>query len=137
MRDFADFSASGRLLARGADVPDYTWFGGSCVRIRALAPSRSERWTPSRRPKDTAGRVGLTLLPGPRRGASPDPPADCSTTACSGDALDRAQPVFDAIASKTVRLEPETGRVSRVMLVATAWTVGIVESLRAHLSRGR
>ena len=54
-----------------------------------------------------------------------------------GDALDRAQPVFDAIASKTVRLEPETGRVSRLKLVATAWTVGLVESLRAQLSRGR
>jgi hypothetical protein len=53
------------------------------------------------------------------------------------DALDRAQPIFDAIASKTVRLEPETGRVSRLTLVATAWTVGLVESLRAQLSRGR
>jgi 3-hydroxyisobutyrate dehydrogenase len=40
------------------------------------------------------------------------------------DALDRAQPIFDAIASKTVRLEPETGRVSRLKLVATAWTWG-------------
>ena len=54
-----------------------------------------------------------------------------------GDVLDRAQPIFDAIAFKTVRLEPETGRVSRLKLVATAWTVGIVESLRAQLSRGR
>jgi 3-hydroxyisobutyrate dehydrogenase len=52
-----------------------------------------------------------------------------------GDALDRAQPVFDAIASKTVRLEPEAGRASRMKLVATAWTVGIAESLRAQLSR--
>ena len=55
----------------------------------------------------------------------------------SADALDRAQPIFDAIASRTVRLEAETGRVSRLKLVATAWTVGLVESLRAHLSRGR
>ena len=53
------------------------------------------------------------------------------------DALDRAQPIFDAVASKTVRLEPETGRVSRLKLVATGWTVGLVESLRAQLSRGR
>jgi 3-hydroxyisobutyrate dehydrogenase len=52
-----------------------------------------------------------------------------------GDALDRAQPIFDAIASKTVGLEPEAGRVSRMKLVATAWAVGIVESLRAQLSR--
>lgn len=54
-----------------------------------------------------------------------------------GNALDRAQPIFDAIASKTVRLEPETGRVSRLKLVAIAWTVGLVESLRAQLSRVR
>jgi 3-hydroxyisobutyrate dehydrogenase len=52
-----------------------------------------------------------------------------------GDALDRAQPIFDAIASKTVGLEPEAGRVSRMKLVATAWAVGIVESLRAQLGR--
>ena len=52
-----------------------------------------------------------------------------------GDALDRAQPIFDAIGCKTVRLEPEAGRASRMKLVATAWTVGIVESLRAQLSR--
>ena len=52
-----------------------------------------------------------------------------------GDALDRAQPIFDAIGSKTVRLAPEAGRASRMKLVATAWTVGIVESLHAQLSR--
>ena len=52
-----------------------------------------------------------------------------------GDALDRAQPIFDAIGSKTVRLEPETGRASRMKLVATAWAVGLAESLRAQLSR--
>lgn len=53
-----------------------------------------------------------------------------------GDVLDRAQPIFDAIGSKTVRLEPETGRASRMRLVLSAWTVGILESLRAQLSRG-
>jgi 3-hydroxyisobutyrate dehydrogenase len=52
-----------------------------------------------------------------------------------GDALDRAQPIFDAIGSKTVRLGPEAGRVSRMKLVISAWTVGIVESLRAELGR--
>ncbi len=31
MRDFADFFASARLLARAADVPDYTWFLWSWV----------------------------------------------------------------------------------------------------------
>ena len=43
-----------------------------------------------------------------------------------GDALDRAQPIFDAIGSKTVRLEPEARRASRTKLVANAWTVAIV-----------
>jgi 3-hydroxyisobutyrate dehydrogenase len=52
-----------------------------------------------------------------------------------GDALDRAQPIFDAIGSKTVRLEPETGRASRMKLVATAWAVGLAESLRCQVSR--
>ena len=52
-----------------------------------------------------------------------------------GDALDRAQPIFDAIGSKTVRLEPDTGGASRMKLVANAWTVGLAESLRAQLNR--
>jgi 3-hydroxyisobutyrate dehydrogenase len=51
------------------------------------------------------------------------------------DALDRAQPIFDAIGFKTVRLEPEASGASRMKLVATAWTVGLAESLRAQLSR--
>jgi 3-hydroxyisobutyrate dehydrogenase len=51
-----------------------------------------------------------------------------------GDALDRAQPIFDAIGSKTVRLEPEAGGASRMKVVANAWTVGLWESLRAQLS---
>ena len=51
-----------------------------------------------------------------------------------GDVLDRAQPIFDAIGLKTVRLEPETGRANRRKLVATAWIVTLAESLRAQLS---
>ena len=52
-----------------------------------------------------------------------------------GDALDRAQPIFDAIGSKTVRLEPEAGRASHRKLVANAWTVALVETLRCQLTR--
>ena len=51
------------------------------------------------------------------------------------DALDRAQPIFDAIGSKTVRLEPDARGARRMKLVANAWTVGLIESLRAQLSR--
>ena len=53
----------------------------------------------------------------------------------AGDALDRAQPIFDAIGSKTVRLEPEFGGPRRMKLVVNAWTVGLWESLRCQLSR--
>ena len=50
------------------------------------------------------------------------------------DVLDRAQPIFDAIGSKTVRLEQ--GRPgTRMRLVADAWTVALVETLRSRLSR--
>jgi 3-hydroxyisobutyrate dehydrogenase len=52
-----------------------------------------------------------------------------------GDALDRAQPIFGAIGSKTVRLEPEAGRASRMKLVANAWTVALVKTLRCQLTR--
>jgi 3-hydroxyisobutyrate dehydrogenase len=52
-----------------------------------------------------------------------------------GDALDRAQPIFDAMRSKTVRLEPQAGRASRIKLVANAWTVALAETLRCQLSR--
>src|SRR5690242_14570195 len=38
------------------------------------------------------------------------------------DALDRAQPILNAIAFKTVRLEPAAGRASRMKLAANAWT---------------
>ena len=38
-----------------------------------------------------------------------------------GDALDRAQPIFDVIGSKTVRLDPGAGGASRMKLVANAW----------------
>jgi 3-hydroxyisobutyrate dehydrogenase len=52
-----------------------------------------------------------------------------------GDALDRAQPIFDAIGSKTVRLDPDAGRANRMRLVANAWTVAFVETFRSQLRR--
>ena len=52
-----------------------------------------------------------------------------------GDILERAQPVFDAIGLKTVRLEPDAGRASRMKLVVSAWTGALWESLRCQLSR--
>ena len=51
-----------------------------------------------------------------------------------GDALDRAQPIFDAIGSKTVRLASDAGQANRMRLIVSAWTVGLWESLRYQLS---
>jgi glutamate---cysteine ligase / carboxylate-amine ligase len=59
MRDFADFEAMTALLARAADVPDYTWFWWKMrphprlgtVEIRALDAQTC--------PEDTAGLVAL------------------------------------------------------------------------------
>jgi glutamate---cysteine ligase / carboxylate-amine ligase len=79
MRDFADFSASADLLARAADVPDYTWFWWKLrphprlgtVEVRALDAQASL--------EDTAGLAALThCLARDAAEANPelDPPAD-------------------------------------------------------------
>src|SRR3954466_12106183 len=80
---------------------------------------------------------GITVVDGPLIGTRETAKLGRLVVLASGpgDALDRAQPIFDALGSKTVRLEPHAGRASRTKLVATAWTVGVVESLRAQLSR--
>jgi 3-hydroxyisobutyrate dehydrogenase len=52
-----------------------------------------------------------------------------------GDALDRAHPIFDAIGLKTVRLEPEARGASRLKLLAVAWAVTLVETLRSQVIR--
>jgi 3-hydroxyisobutyrate dehydrogenase len=55
-----------------------------------------------------------------------------------GDVLDQAQPVYDAIALKTVRLVPDAGAARRMTLVANAWAVALVESLlRSPARRAR
>ncbi len=79
MRDFADFRAMAQLLARAADVPDYTWFWWKLrphprlgtVEIRALdAQSTLE---------DTAGLVALAhclARHAAEADPEPDPPAE-------------------------------------------------------------
>jgi carboxylate-amine ligase len=79
MSDFADFTAMARLLARAADVPDYTWFWWKLrphprlgtVEIRALdAQSTLE---------DTAGLVALAhclARHAAEADPQPDPPAE-------------------------------------------------------------
>jgi carboxylate-amine ligase len=79
MRDFADFCASARLLARAADVPDYTWFWWKLrphprlgtVEVRALDAQASL--------EDTAGLVALVHCLGRHAAEArpePDPPAE-------------------------------------------------------------
>jgi carboxylate-amine ligase len=79
MRDYSDFCAMARLLARAADVPDYTWFWWKLrphprlgtVEIRALDTQTSL--------EDTAGLVALAHCLA-RHAADadpePDPPAE-------------------------------------------------------------
>jgi carboxylate-amine ligase len=79
MRDFADFCASARLLARAADVPDYTWFWWKLrphprlgtVEVRALDAQASL--------EDTAGLVALVHCLARQAAEArpePDPPAE-------------------------------------------------------------
>jgi carboxylate-amine ligase len=79
MRDYEDFCATARLLARAADVPDYTWFWWKLrphprlgtVEIRALDAQASLR--------DTAGLVALVhclARHAAEADPEPDPPAE-------------------------------------------------------------
>ena len=79
MRDFGDFCASAHLLARAAEVPDYTWFWWKLrphprlgtVEVRALDAQSSL--------EDTAGLVALThclARHAAEMGPEPDPPAE-------------------------------------------------------------
>jgi carboxylate-amine ligase len=79
MRDYADFCASARLLARAADVPDYTWFWWKLrphprlgtVEIRALDVQASLA--------DTAALVALAHCLARHAAEAepePDPPAE-------------------------------------------------------------
>ncbi len=79
MRDFEDFRAMERLLARAADVPDYTWFWWKLrphprlgtVEVRALDAQASLR--------DTASLVALTHCLARHEADAdpqPDPPAE-------------------------------------------------------------
>ena len=95
MRDFEDFCATAELLARAADVPDYTWFWWKLrphprlgtVEIRALDAQASL--------DDTAALVALTHClarhaaeaePGPILGPR------CSRRACSGRRASASRP---------------------------------------------
>jgi glutamate---cysteine ligase / carboxylate-amine ligase len=79
MRDFSDFRASSEVLARAADVPDYTWFWWKLrphprlgtVEVRALDAQASL--------EDTAGLVALThclARHAAETDPEPDPPAE-------------------------------------------------------------
>ncbi len=79
MRDFADFEAATELLARAADVPDYTWFWWKLrphprlgtVEVRALDAQASLH--------DNAGLIALTHCLARHEAEaepSPDPPTE-------------------------------------------------------------
>jgi hypothetical protein len=86
MGDFADFRPARGCWREPRRCLTTRGSGGSCVRIRALAQSRSERWTPRRRLRTPqAWWRSLTAWPAtrPRRVPSPIPRPTCSTRACS------------------------------------------------------
>ena len=94
MRDFADFREISRLLARAADVPDYTWFWWKLRPHPGWARSRSARST--RRLRSRYGRSRRACpLPRPRcrRGASRARPArSCSRKASSAPPASGSRP---------------------------------------------
>jgi 3-hydroxyisobutyrate dehydrogenase len=73
---------------------------------------------------------GVTMVDAPVVGTKQPAEEGRLVVLASGpdDALDRAQPVFDAVGSKTVRLG-ETGNGSRMKLVMNTWVVALVEGL--------
>ena len=87
MHDFGDFCASAHLLARAAEVPDYTWFWWKLrphprlgtVEVRALDAQSSL--------EDTAGLVALTHCLARHAAEAPRAPIRqprSSTRVCSG-----------------------------------------------------
>jgi glutamate---cysteine ligase / carboxylate-amine ligase len=125
MRDYADFSAMARLLARAADVPDYTWFWWKLrphprlgtVEIRALDTQRSV--------DETAALVALAhclARHAAEADAEPDPPAEVleegvfraarfGVRAQLPDAQGRPRPVAELLSDALELVGPHAGEL--------------------------
>lgn len=79
MRDFADFCAATRLLARAADVPDYTWFWWKLRPHPRLGTVELTALDVQASLEDTAGLVALAhclARHAAEADPEPDPPAE-------------------------------------------------------------
>jgi carboxylate-amine ligase len=141
MRDFEDFCASAALLARAADVPDYTWFWWrlrphprlGTVEIRALDAQASL--------EDTAALVALThclAYHAAQSDPGPDPPAEVleegsfraarfGVAAELPDADGRLQPVTELLDAALAVARPHADELQ---------CAGALEALPALLRRG-
>jgi 3-hydroxyisobutyrate dehydrogenase len=107
-------------VAAEAVRPGVTWLQMSTVgleateRLVALAAERGVPYVdaPVLGTKEPAEKGALTVL------ASGD-----------ADAIERARPVFDAIAGKVIELGEEAGQGQRLKLVANTWVVSLMESI--------
>jgi carboxylate-amine ligase len=125
MRDYADFSAMARLLARAADVPDYTWFWWKLrphprlgtVEIRALDTQSSV--------DETVALVALAhclARHAAEADAEPDPPAEVleegvfraarfGVHAQLPDAQGRLRPVAELLGEALELVRPHVGEL--------------------------
>ncbi|WP_430667232.1 NAD(P)-dependent oxidoreductase [Jatrophihabitans telluris] len=81
----------------------------------------------TKRCADLAAERGLTMLDAPVLGTKAPAEQGKLVALVSGDsaAIDRAQPVFDAIAARAVRAGDELGRASALKLACNAWVASI------------
>jgi len=140
MRDYSDFRAMARLLARAADVPDYTWFWWKLrphprlgtVEIRALDAQTSL--------EDTAGLVALAHCLA-RHAADADPAPDPSAEVLEEGAFRAARfGVRAELPNAEGRLRPVAELLDEALATASAHAgelgceeeLGSLSALLAH-----
>ena len=106
---------------------DTIWIQSSTVGIAA-----------TERLAQLAARRGVAFVDAPVLGTKEPAERGELTVLASGpeDALERCEPVFEAIAQKTVRLGP-AGNGTRMKLVLNCWLVTLVEGLAETLALAR
>jgi 3-hydroxyisobutyrate dehydrogenase len=118
---------SGRDGALGAMREDAAWLQMSTVGVEAIE-----------RALQLAEEAGVTLVDAPVVGTKEPAEKGELLVLASGpdEALDRCEPIFEAIGRKTLRLG-EVGRGSAFKLVLNTWLIGIVESLAETIGLAR
>jgi 3-hydroxyisobutyrate dehydrogenase len=124
----ADFVIT--MLADGEAVADVMKEAGNSVPDRALWLQMSTVGEDTERLAGIAAEHGVTFVDAPVLGTKEPAEKGELIVLASGpaDALERAQPVFDAVGSKTFVLG-EAGAGSQMKLVLNSWIVTLVEGL--------